>query len=100
MIVGRFTRVSRTTARAFLCAPTGRRSQAGAPVIRPGSSARRTFSFKVNGALRGLAPGAAFGVARYAFTVTDLHRLPSAGLPAHPSTHEAAYLEFTRISPV
>ena len=26
------------------------------------------------------------GVARYAFTVTDLHRLPSAGLPAHPST--------------
>jgi hypothetical protein len=28
------------------------------------------------------------GVARYAFTVTDLHRLPSAGLPAHPSTHD------------
>ena len=26
------------------------------------------------------------GVARYTFTVTDLHRLPSAGLPAHPST--------------
>jgi len=26
------------------------------------------------------------GVARYAFTVTDFHRLPSAGLPAHPST--------------
>jgi hypothetical protein len=25
------------------------------------------------------------GVARYAFTVTDLHRLPSPGLPAHPS---------------
>jgi hypothetical protein len=25
-------------------------------------------------------------LARYAFTVTDLHRLPSAGLPAHPST--------------
>jgi len=25
----------------------------------------------------------AAGVARYAFTVTDLHRLPSAGLPAH-----------------
>jgi hypothetical protein len=25
-------------------------------------------------------------VARCAFTVTDLHRLPSAGLPAHPST--------------
>ena len=29
------------------------------------------------------------GVARYAFTVTDLHRLPSAGLPAHPSIHDA-----------
>ena len=27
------------------------------------------------------------GVVRYAFTVTDFHRLPSAGLPAHPSTH-------------
>jgi hypothetical protein len=26
------------------------------------------------------------GVVRYTFTVTDLHRLPSAGLPAHPST--------------
>jgi len=26
-------------------------------------------------------------VARYAFTVTDSHRLPSAGLPAHPSIH-------------
>jgi hypothetical protein len=25
------------------------------------------------------------GVARYAFTATDFHRLPSAGLPAHPS---------------
>ena len=27
---------------------------------------------------------------RYSFTVTDFHRLPLAGLPAHPSTHEAA----------
>src|SRR5262249_14723129 len=27
------------------------------------------------------------GVARYAFTATDLHRLLSAGLPAHPSIH-------------
>ena len=26
------------------------------------------------------------GVARSTFSVTDLHRLPSAGLPAHPST--------------
>ena len=31
------------------------------------------------------------GVARYAFTVTDFHRLPSAGLPAHPSTHDRSY---------
>src|ERR1019366_6359663 len=30
------------------------------------------------------------GAARYAFTVTDLHRLPSAGLPAHPSTTSIA----------
>ena len=27
---------------------------------------------------------------RYSFTVTDFHRLPLAGLPAHPSTHEVA----------
>ena len=27
---------------------------------------------------------------RYSFTVTDFHRLPLAGLPAHPPTHEAA----------
>jgi len=30
------------------------------------------------------------GVARYAFTVTDLHRLPFASLPAHPSTASEA----------
>ena len=29
-------------------------------------------------------------MARYAFTVTDSHRLPSAGLPAHPSTASCA----------
>ena len=33
------------------------------------------------------------GVARCGFTVTDLHRLPSAGLPAHPSTASTAELE-------
>src|SRR5271157_4329734 len=27
---------------------------------------------------------------RYSFTVTDFHRLPFAGLPAHPSTASAA----------
>ena len=27
------------------------------------------------------------GAVRYAFTVTDFHRLPLAGLPAHPSRH-------------
>src|SRR5579862_254355 len=26
------------------------------------------------------------GAVRYSFTVTDIHRLPFAGLPAHPST--------------
>jgi hypothetical protein len=26
-------------------------------------------------------------VVRYSFTVTDFHRLPLAGLPAHPSIH-------------
>jgi hypothetical protein len=26
------------------------------------------------------------GAVRYSFTVTDFHRLPFAGLPAHPST--------------
>jgi hypothetical protein len=30
------------------------------------------------------------GVVRYPFTVTDFHRLPSAGLPAHPSTTSQA----------
>jgi len=30
------------------------------------------------------------GVARYAFTVTDFHRLLSAGLPAHPSISSKA----------
>jgi hypothetical protein len=25
---------------------------------------------------------------RYSFTVTDFHRLPFAGLPAHPSIHD------------
>src|SRR5208282_925779 len=28
------------------------------------------------------------GAVRYSFTVTDFHRLPLAGLPAHPSTHD------------
>src|SRR5665647_1758892 len=36
-------------------------SSSDAPVIRPGPSTRRTLSFKVSGALRGLAPRAAFG---------------------------------------
>jgi hypothetical protein len=30
------------------------------------------------------------GAVRYSFTVTDFHRLPFAGLPAHPSTASAA----------
>jgi len=29
-------------------------------------------------------------VVRYTFTVTDFHRLPIAGLPAHPSTASIA----------
>jgi hypothetical protein len=33
-----------------------------------------------------LQPHDGVGVARYTFTATDLHCLPSAGLPAHPST--------------
>jgi hypothetical protein len=33
---------------------------------------------------------AALGAVRYTFTVTDFHRLPFAGLPAHPSTHQLA----------
>ena len=28
------------------------------------------------------------GAVRYSFTVTDFHRLPLAGLPAHPSRHD------------
>src|SRR5271165_2567124 len=28
------------------------------------------------------------GAVRYSFTVTDFHRLPFAGLPAHPSRHD------------
>ena len=31
------------------------------------------------------------GVVRDPFTVTDFHRLPSAGLPAHPSTHDPSH---------
>jgi len=38
-------------------------------------------------ALAGTRASLGAGVARYAFTVTDFHRLPPAGLPAHPSTH-------------
>jgi hypothetical protein len=36
------------------------------------------------------------GAVRYSFTVTDFHRLPSASLPAHPST--ASLAEVTRSS--
>jgi hypothetical protein len=32
------------------------------------------------------------GAVRYSFTVTDFHRLPFAGLPAHPSTASGAEL--------
>lgn len=42
-------------------------------------------------------------VARYAFTVTDLHRLPSAGLPTHPSTNVSRSLnsaDMLRAQPV
>ena len=39
------------------------------------------------------------GVARYAFTVTDFHRLPSAGLPAHPSTSSKAVLLIQLLPP-
>jgi hypothetical protein len=35
---------------------------------------------------------------RYTFTVTDFHRLPFAGLPAHPSTHEAACYEYSKVT--
>src|SRR5712671_6383089 len=33
------------------------------------------------------------GVVRYTFTVTDFHRLPIAGLPAHPSTASTADMQ-------
>jgi hypothetical protein len=33
------------------------------------------------------------GTVRYTFTVTDFHRLPFAGLPAHPSTDSCAVEE-------
>ena len=33
------------------------------------------------------------GTGRYSFTVTDFHRLPFAGLPAHPSTTSEAEVE-------
>src|SRR6266404_5792766 len=33
------------------------------------------------------------GVVRYTFTVTDFHRLPIAGLPAHPSTASTADIQ-------
>src|SRR4249920_2537208 len=33
------------------------------------------------------------GAVRYSFTVTDFHRLPLAGLPAHPSTPSAKGVE-------
>jgi len=36
-------------------------------------------------------------VVRYTFTVTDFHRLPIAGLPAHPSTASKADLAHTTI---
>ena len=32
-------------------------------------------------------------VVRYSFTVTDFHRLPLAGLPAHPSIHDPELTE-------
>jgi hypothetical protein len=41
-------------------------------------------------ALAGTRASLGAGVARYAFTVTDFHRLPPAGLPAHPSTSSKA----------
>ena len=31
------------------------------------------------------------GAVRYSFTVTDFHRLPLAGLPAHPSRHDRTH---------
>ena len=34
------------------------------------------------------------GAVRYSFTVTDFHRLPLAGLPAHPSTSSRGRLFF------
>jgi hypothetical protein len=81
--------------RSYRQAFTGRCASDKARSKRP-----ENFFFQSQRSVAGLGAGGCFGVARYAFTVTDLHRLPSAGLPAHPSTHEAAYLEFTRISPV
>ena len=38
-------------------------------------------------ALAGSRASLGAGAVRYSFTVTDFHRLPFAGLPAHPSTH-------------
>jgi hypothetical protein len=37
------------------------------------------------------------GAVRYAFTVTDFHRLPLAGLPAHPSRHDC-YLRILSVA--
>ena len=57
-------------------------------------------------ALAGNRASLGAGVVRYAFTVTDFHRLPSAGLPAHPSTASLAsrstrrLLTGQRLSPV
>ena len=34
------------------------------------------------------SPSLGAGTVRYTFTVTDFHRLPVAGLPALPSTHD------------
>ena len=36
---------------------------------------------------------------RYSFTVTDFHRLPFAGLPAHPSTHGTWLTSNDRFAP-
>jgi hypothetical protein len=40
------------------------------------------------------------GAVRYSFTVTDFHRLPLAGLPAHPSTssRRMLFLGFARLA--
>jgi hypothetical protein len=47
-------------------------------------------------ALAGSRASLGAGAVRYSFTVTDFHRPPLAGLPAHPSRHDCYFSETDR----